>query len=198
MVDQMNPALSILVCSVSDRLDRLHRVYAELVHQASPVHPIVEVLVLTDNRCRSIGLKRQALLDVARGKYICFVDDDDEVSASFTECVIDAVGECPDVVVFPTTCAHKDLGSMLVEHSIQHDNEEARIPSFKRKPWFMHPVRRDIAQASRFPDMSWGEDAAWLSGVWSHLRHEVPASEDPLYTYNWDDGKSNPDKPTEA
>jgi glycosyltransferase involved in cell wall biosynthesis len=36
--------------------------------------------VLFDNRARSIGAKRQALADIARGKYIAFCDDDDDVA----------------------------------------------------------------------------------------------------------------------
>lgn len=191
----MTPALSILVCSVGDRLDRMVRVYDALAGQAVPYCRDVEILVLTDNRCRSIGLKRQALLDVARGDYLCFVDDDDNAAGGFVTACVAGAAERPDVVVFPTTCASNEFGDMLIEHSIGNPNEEARMPGFKRKPWFMHPIRREIAQSSRFPNKSWGEDAEWLAGVWPHLQREFSASAEPLYTYHWNDAKPNPDKP---
>lgn len=45
----------------------------------------VEILTLTDNKQRSIGAKRQALLNLAQGKYIAFLDDDDVPSHNYIE-----------------------------------------------------------------------------------------------------------------
>ena len=48
----------------------------------------VEVLTELDDGTRSIGEKRNALVESAGGEYVCFVDDDDMVSSDY-------VGEDP-------------------------------------------------------------------------------------------------------
>lgn len=188
------------MCSVGDRLDRMQAVYNTLAGQAAACLPRVEVLVFTDNRCRSIGFKRQALLNIARGDYVCFVDDDDDVSDQFVQAILTALDMSagrPDVVAFPTRCVSPIHGDMRVEHSISFDNEEAVMPGFRRKPWFMHPIRRGLAIRSEFPDTSWAEDSAWLQPLWPLMNEEIRASSDALYVYHWNDDKPNPDKPNE-
>lgn len=196
----MSPSLrlSILMCSVGDRLDRMKLGYTFLAGQAEAYPEQVEVLALTDNRCRSIGLKRQALLDAARGEYVCFIDDDDDVPDHFVSDIVTAMEQArqrPDVFVFPTLCVSDAYGSMLVDHSISYENESAKVPDFRRKPWFMHPIERGLAQSGRFPDVSWAEDDAWLGQLWDRMAIEIRVSEHPLYTYHWNDAKANPDKP---
>ena len=184
--------LSILVCSVSDRYEEALELGLDLVHQASPYGTLVEVLILTDNRCRTIGMKRQALLDISQGGYVCFVDDDDEVHEEFVKRIMSniiAEATSAHVLTFPTLCASKEFGTMLVHHDILYRNENPKMPSFKRKPWFMHPIRRDIAVSSRFTDKNWGEDADWLNGIWPKLTHQTSISLEPLYQYNWNDKK---------
>ncbi len=51
----------------------------------------VEHLVIFDNCKRSVGLKRQACLDIARGDYIAFVDDDDDISADYISRIREAI-----------------------------------------------------------------------------------------------------------
>ena len=184
--------LSVLVCSVSNRYEEALELGVQLVRQAVPYHPLVEILILTDNRCRTIGMKRQALLDISQGSYVCFVDDDDDVHPEFIKRVMDVMISKPtnaDVLLFPSRCVSAEYGDMLIHHDVSFDNEEPRLPSFKRKPWFMHPIRRDIATSARFTDKNWGEDYDWLRELWPQMKTKKVVSDDPLYTYYWNDNK---------
>ena len=64
----MTPLLSILTPAVPSRMAQLAKLCDELAKQIGGL--AVEHLTLLDNKRRSVGLKRQALLDIARGDYV--------------------------------------------------------------------------------------------------------------------------------
>lgn len=81
--------LTIAVCSVPERLGRFSTIQ-QLCQQAEGLTH-VEVLYLGDNRRMSIGCKRNTLVGLGRGKYFCFVDDDDRVSDTFIDTILDSL-----------------------------------------------------------------------------------------------------------
>ena len=78
----MNKKLSILICSLASRADKLQRLMNVLQPQ---INDSVELLVKTDNGEMPIGKKRNLLLEEASGAYIAFVDDDDLVSEDYVK-----------------------------------------------------------------------------------------------------------------
>jgi hypothetical protein len=60
----MDKKLSILICSLSSRADKLQRLMTDLQPQ---VNDSVEVLIKTDNGEIAIGAKRNLLLEEATG-----------------------------------------------------------------------------------------------------------------------------------
>ena len=66
------PLLSILTPACWNRVEQGRALHEKLIHQ--PGFSQIEHLVLYDNRARSIGMKRQALLESARGDFIAFGD----------------------------------------------------------------------------------------------------------------------------
>lgn len=172
------PMWSILVPSICTR-DR--KVFDKLCRLAEPFSDTVEVLALADNRRRSIGLKRQALLDAARGFYVSFVDDDDDVSDEYIRSVCRAIfayekqaGSLPSVVCFASEAWLDGLGPYRVRFTPRATgNPEVRLgETVERPPWHVCVWMTDIARTARFPDSNYGEDWAWAS----QLRVRVPSA----------------------
>ena len=69
--------LSILIPSIPSRFRRFQKLFEKINAQATNE---VEILGLFDNKKRSIGHKRDALVQMSKGEYVCFCDDDDDVS----------------------------------------------------------------------------------------------------------------------
>ena len=46
-----------------------------------------------DNKKRSVGEKRQDLLNLAKGQYLVFIDDDDRISDDYISSIIQAMNE---------------------------------------------------------------------------------------------------------
>jgi glycosyltransferase involved in cell wall biosynthesis len=49
----------------------------------------VEHLILMDNKRRTVGEKRDALLRAAKGNYVAFVDDDDFISPDYVSLILE-------------------------------------------------------------------------------------------------------------
>lgn len=83
---------SILIAAVPERYHTVQPLlYSLLETQAVGRMSDIELLYLLDNKRRTVGAKRNALLDVARGEWISFIDDDDMVSDAYVRRVHDAI-----------------------------------------------------------------------------------------------------------
>jgi len=117
----MPPLLSVLMPSIPERSMQAHALWQkiELSAGGAVVSDQVELLMFRDNKKRSIGLKRQALLEQAHGEYICFVDDDDDVQRGYLELICGALRDGQaDVLTFDTICVFPDQQQAVVTHSL--------------------------------------------------------------------------------
>lgn len=165
----MNPhiLLSILIPGTPRRMKTFAaRLVDKLNAQAE--HLPVEVLYLLDNKRRSVGHKRQALLDVAKGSYVAFCDDDDDVANDYCTELCHAIskaaikeGEPVDVITFDQQA---DIAGQvgIVSFDLGQPNTAFNANGVTlRNAWHVCAWRRDLAQVARFPDLMDGEDWAW-------------------------------------
>ncbi len=157
--------LSILIPSIPSRFEsHLLPLWKELQRQCSEsmYGSRVEILTLTDNKQRSIGAKRQALLNLAQGKYIAFLDDDDLPSPNYIDRVLpELIMGIIDVITFNQ---HVSINGEMypLTFKLGHEvNEEPNKEGFTRPPWHVCFWRRDIVQHCTFPNINYGEDWAW-------------------------------------
>lgn len=168
----MNPLLSILIPTVPERTAELATLLEILTPQTDGKS--VEVLTFGDNRRRSIGLKRQALLDIARGKYVAFCDDDDLVSDDYVATLCEMAAVDVDVLCF-NQLARWNGHESTVEFRVNHDPAGAFNPGgiTKRFPWHVCAWRRQVAKQCVFTDKDWGEDADWVAQIHGLTRLEA-------------------------
>ncbi len=90
----MQPLLSVLITSLPERLEaHLLPLWRKLTAQAAATGAPtqVELVSLLDNRTRTIGEKREDLVQIARGLYVAFVDDDDDISPDYLPQLLAAI-----------------------------------------------------------------------------------------------------------
>lgn len=176
--------LSVLIPVVPNRFDMCRALMLEL-HRQIRSGP-VELLALCDNKRRSIGKKREALVQIARGDYLAFVDDDDWISPVYVDRILAGIEQGPDVVVFDTLTEWNGGFGVHAQHSLRFENEQYNPAGFKRKPWQMHAWRRELAQAHDFPDANKDEDWGWCAKLCAEAKTEVlvPGA---LYIYRYSD-----------
>lgn len=182
--------LSILIPSIPSRLEMMAATCKRIVELIGDRNDI-EVLVLTDNKMRSIGMKRDALVQAAIGEYLCFVDDDDEVYDNYITEIINAieVSNGADVIAIQQHATINGGNKFIIDFSVNYENEEALCKGgvwqdTKRKPFHVCPFKRSVAQKHHFPDANYGEDWHWCERV---LRDVTTShkTNTPIMCYNW-------------
>lgn len=92
------PLLSILMPALEAR--PWSRLAAEIYSQVEACGSAAEFLFDLDNGEQTSGVKRNALTAQARGRYIAFVDDDDEIAANYVAELLRGCRTGADVVTF--------------------------------------------------------------------------------------------------
>jgi glycosyltransferase involved in cell wall biosynthesis len=153
--------LSILTPAVPSRLAQVEQLQHELALQIGNVP--VEHLVFIDNKRRTIGEKRDALLRMARGKYVAFVDDDDWIDSDYVSAIVESAKSNPDVITFEQL-SYIDDKQGVTEFGLGNPNEPFNPGGrFKRNAWHVCAWRRTLAILSGFPPSNYGEDWAYAS-----------------------------------
>lgn len=178
--------LSILIPSVPARREMALALYDRIAKQAEGLP--VEILLLLDNKRRSIGLKRDALVRLAQGEYLTFVDDDDAVADEYVESILDA-SHGADVVTFDSWCQINGGPQVRVRHGVKLENQQYNPGGFTRRAWHIHAWRREFVLPYSFPDISNGEDWGWCRQFIDKVQTEEHVAL-PLYFYRYNGGVS--------
>ena len=169
-VSDRRPLLSILTPAVTSRLDQLSWLCDKIQRQIGDL--AVEHLVFLDNKRRTVGEKRDALLRISRGHYIAYVDDDDDISHDYIPELVNAIDvpRPPDVITFLQK-AIVNGQSAIIEFKLGNPNEPftsqplnsstSQLPIVKRSAWHICAWKRDLAIGSHFPAINYGEDWAF-------------------------------------
>lgn len=180
--------LSILIPTLEKRQCQFARLYTEFqqqIQQQSDPRDI-EVLFLRDSGERSIGWKRNELLERSAGTFVAFVDDDDWVSDKYVSVICGALRSHPEVDCLGIKGVITFRGSHPSEfsHSIRYREIFSRGHRYFRPPAHLNPIRREIAIRYRFADISYSEDFDWACRMRDDgALHQEFFIESPLYFY---------------
>lgn len=161
----MNPILSILTPAVQSRWAQLAALCEKIKAQSAAV-PSVEHLVLIDMGYKlgglTVGEKRDRLLRMARGRYVAFVDDDDDIHTDYARELCRAMAGVPDVVTFEQIATINGQSGICI-FGLGNPNEPFCGETFKRDAWHVCAWRRALAIQSSFPASNYGEDWAFAA-----------------------------------
>jgi hypothetical protein len=176
--------LSILIATIESRAALFAELYLKIDRQKTQE---VEILSEIDNKQISIGRKRQILLERAKGDYVVFIDDDDDVSMDYIDQILQAIKTEPDCVGMLIDCDMQGVKQNAIA-SLRYKNWGENKDGFKyiRSPYHKTPVKRWIALKAGFPDKRFGEDYEYSmrlinSGL---LKTEVMVKS-PIYFYRY-------------
>jgi glycosyltransferase involved in cell wall biosynthesis len=157
--------LSLLIATLDSRRSLFEELREELSRQirAGGWESEVEILHDADSGERSIGHKRNRLLDRASGLFVAFIDDDDRVSADYVSRICQAIQADPEIDCIGIRGIVTFRGSHPREfsHSIRHSDYFSRRHTYFRPPYHLNPMRRQIAASYRFAEVGYSEDIDW-------------------------------------
>lgn len=167
----MSVLLSILICSVPERLLKLQELLNQLNSQTKDKP--VEILCIMDNRYMTIGKKRQKLNELSQGKYIIHVDDDDRVSNDFVDALLEKIrNDDYDCINF--TCMVSLDKKPPIPCYYSKDFSYQNFPHhFLRKPNSRCCYKREIALRHPFQDVPFAEDDEWGERASKDIKNEI-------------------------
>ncbi len=126
------------------------------------------VEILSDNGNKNIGQKRNDLLNRATGKYCCFIDDDDTVSAEYIDKIIDGCKSGKDCVSLKGVITWDGSNAEIFEHSIKYSEYKTNTTGaikYERYPNHLNAIKTEIATQFKFPEINYGEDTDWATQI---------------------------------
>jgi len=155
----MHIQLSILTPTIPSRKEQLSKLSEKIAKQSNDL--AVEHLSFADNRTRTIGAKRQSLLDIARGEYIAFVDDDDDIEPDYVSEILLAIQQGPDVITFEQNSYYNGAFSKVVFGLNNRDEPFQPNGITLRAPWHVCVWKRELVKTCQFGESNYGEDIIW-------------------------------------
>lgn len=162
--------LSILIPTLEKRAVQFEALHSELTKQAIECSAVeeVEILVEKDNGEKTIGKKRNDLLQRAKGKYACFFDDDDTPARDYLSKILKAIEEDKDCCSFTGVITFDGQSPELFEHSLKYPEwrtNETGVPKYERYPNHLNVIKTEISNKFLFPLTYHGEDHDWSTQI---------------------------------
>lgn len=189
--------LSILIPSIPSRFEKAQAMYNSLVAMSEGKE--IEILMLTDNKKRTIGEKCNDLKAAAKGKYIIYIHDDDELTS--LEEIYEAAKGDYDVISYDAICRNADGSTYFVNqqlgNEVEHKTDEAGNYQDLKRPPFPNCAWHNKFKQYDFPHISYSEDWEWIKQLLPLAVSEYHI-DNPLFKYNFDpkvteaDTTSNP------
>ena len=151
---------TILIASIAGREASLKKLLESIHEKRNRICPELEIQVTVayDNKEKSIGLKRQSLLESALGKYLSFIDDDDDVTDAYFEDALETIRGKYDV------CRLRgQISQFTFTHSLETtlDSKMSKDGIFTRPPNHLNVMLATAAKFIKFGNAVSGEDLDW-------------------------------------
>lgn len=186
--------LSILIPSIVSRGEFLTRILDILRPQLTPE---VEVVINLDACGRTVGEKRNSLLQSAEGEYVSFIDDDDVVSPDYIAEMMAGISLGVDVVAIRGEVTRNGFPFGIFidtpHQKMANIRQEDGLLLCLRGTQHLDAIKREIALSVPFEPKSFGEDSRWTASLEkTGLINSWHLIEKPLYIYHWVQNKTRP------
>jgi glycosyltransferase involved in cell wall biosynthesis len=183
-------SLSILIATMPSRINKCANMLSDLDFQllANSCLDIVEILHDISMNY-NIGSKRNKLLQQAKGEYIVFIDDDDEITSNYVSLILDACKSGADCIgisgIITTNGADKRQWHISKDYGSWYTGADG---TYYRTPNHISPVKRELALRVGFPEVSFAEDAEYSRRLLPLLKSEVKIEQN-IYHYKFIENK---------
>lgn len=146
----------------------------------------VEILSLMDNKYCTLGAKRNILIRLAKGRFIAFVDDDDDITDDYVDRLVDVIrtDETVDCIAFRAWVTMNGGPGRVCKYSVKYDDVNSP-DAYYRRPNHVCCFRTEIARRIPREDVTWGEDSTWSKQILPLIQREVQLDQI-LYFYRYD------------
>jgi hypothetical protein len=139
--------LTIGICSVPQRADDLAKLLTVLMPQLTDE---VELIIITDNQQRSLGQKRKDISEMAKGRMLSFIDDDDRISNDYVQSILSAPKA--HIIAFDAIVTVDNSMPLLCDFDVNHEHE-VNEPHYLRWPNQLCAIDTRVVKAVGWRDI---------------------------------------------
>lgn len=152
--------LSILICTVEGRESSYQNLKEELELQKSlyNIQDDVEIITHKDNKLLTVGSKRNLLKRLAKGYYICYVDDDDMVSRDYLKIIFESISSDADIITFNVQRYLNGVIDKIYCPNVYLGSFVSGNYCFMTNLLHLCPHKKSLADKIEFPEKNFGED----------------------------------------
>ena len=172
--------LSIIMISIPERNERFKWLKTKVQQQIdtlNELHPSlgeVEIVSIISPKFTdgggSIGHKRQQGLLESKGRYVIWLDDDDDIAPNYVEELARLANKGADVCTFNNISKFNNFWMVVLMHFNTKIDEQAHPGIIKRRPYSICAYRRGVLRGVTFPDVNMAEDAAFIEQALKRCR----------------------------
>lgn len=183
----VNYKLTILIPTLLSRIDTIKELITELNYQIQ--NKPVQILWLGDNKSMTVGEKRNLLHNLAKGEYVCFIDDDDFISDNYIDTILSEIDKSPNVICFEGTQTTNGKEDSPFKYDLTAGRNHKSVVDGKKYK-IMLPDHLCVWKKSiiteKFPLKSLGEDHDWAKAMAFKITDsDVTYLKDRLYHYEY-------------
>ncbi len=161
--------LSILIPTLESRQNLFKRLIRKLKKQIAEngLESVVEILDFSDNGECTVGHKRNNLIEKARGEFVVFIDDDDDINEHYVKLTYDTLKKHPniDCIGLKGQVTFSGKRPRLFIHSLQYKEYFSCNGVYYRPPYHLNPMRHCIAKKYKFEEIDYSEDIDWAMRI---------------------------------
>jgi len=182
--------LSILIPTIERHSKFLFDLISELTLQIEPYRDEVEIL-LDRAENDSVGLKRNRLLERAKGKYLAFFDSDDMPTECYIESIMEGINKDVDCCSLTGLIMIDGRPPKKFIHYKDCTHYYEKPDAYHRFPNHLNTIRATIAKQFKFPEINYGEDTDWATQIKkSGLIKTEHTIEPVIYLYKYSSDKT--------
>jgi len=173
----------ILICSLEKRSKLLERLLDTIRPQLTDG---VSFCVNIDNGEKSIGRKRNELLQQSRADYVAFVDDDDRLSNNYVTNILAGIEKGVDACSLTGEITENGMNPKKFIHSNRYTSWYEKDGVYYRNNNHLNCIKASIAKQFIFPEKNFGEDHDFSKQLLrSGLIKDEHWIEDTIYYYDF-------------
>lgn len=182
--------LSILICTMPQRSEMFYSLKNKILNQIEKANTNDVEILSNDRLDITTGEKRNILLTQAKGKYLCFVDDDDDVSDCYVDELLKAVRSNKDCASLKGIITWDGEKPEVFEHSIKYkeyrNDLRCQEVVYERYPNHLNCIKSCIAKQISFTHKNHSEDTDFADSLFeSKLIKSEYYIEEILYYYRY-------------
>lgn len=183
--------LSVLVCTTNTRyrtfgLAIQDQLWPQFDGLSDDQRSRVEILILNDSKSLMLGQKRNVMVDMAQGRYVVFIDDDDRIEPDYLSTLLEATATDVDVITFLVSVSLNGGEPKTCRYSKNFRRDRNTQNEYERLPNHICCVKRELASAVSFPNILKGEDSLYAKLLLPSLQTEY-CIDRVMYHYDYSD-----------